>query len=453
MYASKNDFENTVRPLAKDLMDYALKNGKDQGVTDVRVVVSSSSKQENSIEKGEVNSVVSGSKNAVSVTLFSGNRVLSFTKNSLDSDKLKLAIDKNIKAISVVPENPHKGLLDASKVYKGPLPDLDLYDKAPPSQQELIDYAKKAEAKAMSNPKIMATRSADVSASKGYTLLLGTNGLDIVTSGSSYQGVVQAVAKDDSGMQIDYSYSIARHFNDMADPESIGEEAALNAIGKLGAHQPHTGKMPVVLSKEAAAQFFNIVFSAIDGTSVHRKTTFLDGKLGQQVMSSGVTIVDNPSVPRALGSSSVDSSGQLSKKLTFIDDGVLKSYNFGLEESRQLGLEPIGRNDGPTNIYVLPGDVSPEDLMKDIKEGVYIEGFEGGTVNTTNGTHSRPASGKLIKDGKLTDTALDGFIVSGNLKDMFMNVMVANDTPALPHTRYTSSVPTTRVNGLTIAGQ
>lgn len=149
----------------------------------------------------------------------------------------------------------------------------------------------------------------------------------------------------------------------------------------------------------------------------------------------------------------MDSSGQKSEPVTFIQNGVLKQFNVDLLAARQLGVDPIGRNDGTTNVSVLPGTASVEELIGDIKDGIYIRSFKGGTADTNNGTFSRPATGTLIKDGKVTGQAVDGFIVSGNLKEMFMKVAIANDTPAHPNTRYTIAAPTTRINGMTIAGK
>jgi PmbA protein len=170
-------------------------------------------------------------------------------------------------------------------------------------------------------------------------------------------------------------------------------------------------------------------------------------------MSKGITLVDDPAIVRGTSSSTVDAAGLETKKITFIEDGVLKSYNLTLLESRQLGLAPIGRENGLTNSQVLPGAVTPDQLISDIKDGIYIKGFNGGTADVNNGIHSRQAYGTLIKDGKITDIAVDGFVVSGNLKDMFMNVAIANDTPKLPNTNHTFAAPTMRINGITISGK
>jgi PmbA protein len=453
MVMSQKDFEQKARPLAQSLLDYGLKEGSKYGITDVAVSVVASDNLKNSVEKGDVTAVVLGEAFAVSVNLYAGDKLLSFGKNTLDKDVLKETMLDNMKVIHLVPSNPHNGLLESSKLYKGTPQDLDLLDPSPASQQDLIDYAKTIEAEALKQPNVKTTRSTSASRNVGHQLMLATNGLDRLTSKSMHLASSEVIAEDNSGMQVDYDYSYARHFSDMADPKEVGKNAGQNAAAKLSPTLPKTGKMPVILSQDAAEVFFGSVLSAIDGTAVYRETTFLKDQIGSQVMSKGVTIIDDPGVKRGMSSNSVDSAGQKSDKLTVIKDGVLKTYYVDVEESRQLGIDTMGRNDGAGNLTVLPGDVSPDELMADIKEGVYIKGFNGGKADVNTGIYSRPAYGLLIKDGKLTDTPLDGFVVSGNLKDMFMNIVLADDTPAMPNPKYDIAAPKTRINGLTIAGQ
>lgn len=454
MAVSQKDFIAEARPLAEDIIAYAMTAGKQYGITDAQVSIATNDKQTNSVENGNVTSVSSGKSFGIGVSLFAGDKVLSFSKNNLDKKAILEAVEENMKVISMVPENPSARLLESSLVHKGALPDLDLYDAQRPDQDTMIDYAKKAEAAAMAEPGIKATRSASITANDIHAFTLATNGHDFYERGTSYQAAVQAVAADQDGnMQIDYDYSIACHFSDMADPARLGVNAARNAKGKLNATFPQTGEMTIVLSPAAASSFFSLVYAAIDGSSVYKDATFMKDKIGQQVMNKGITLEDDPLIKRGLASSAVDGTGQKADKLTFIKDGVLQLYNVGLAEARLLGVKPIGRDGGPTNSRILPGDKTPDELTGDIKDGIYITGFSGGTASVDTGDFSKPANGKLIKDGKVTDIAVDGFVVGGDLKVMFMNAAIANDTPPLPNNKTGFAAPTTRLDKVMIAGR
>ncbi len=453
MKLTKKNFEKQARPLAKQLIDYATAKGKQYGITDVKVSISCGAEEDNSIENGQISESVSGTSWGVGVTLYAGDRSLGFGKNTLDTATLFEAIEQNMKVIHLVPENADKNLLDSDKVYKGPVADLDLVDQKPPSQTKLINYAKKMEKAAFAVSGVKTARSSNISSNQGYSLLVATNGLDQLTCGTYYQASISAIAEDKNGMEISSSHSLARHFNDMAAPEDVGRQAGKKAVAKLGSTLPDSKQTTIILSQSAAATFFSSVLSAIDGTAVYRGSTFMKDKIGQQVMSSEITIEDDPKIERGIYSKTADSSGMEAKKITFIKDGILQCFNVSLTEARKLGIDPIGRNDGTTNVRIMPGQKSKDELVADIQDGFYIEGFQGGSANVNNGNFSRQAYGTLIENGKITDKAVSGFVVSGNLKDMFMKVIIANDTPDLPNPQRTMAVPTARIDGIKIAGK
>lgn len=454
MVASKpKEFERAARPVAEALIKYAKEEGAKYGISDVKVVISENTEREAEIERGSVARAVGGTTHKVSVTLYAGDRNISFTKNTLGMTALKNAMDENMKVIHLAPENPSAALLEKDKVYTGPRTDLNLYDITEPSNETLINYVKDVEAAAMAVKGTKATRSVSISKKNTHLLVMASNGVDIQESKTLYQASASVVAEDENGMQIDGEYSVARHFCDMAAAKDLGRRAGLNAVGKLGANLPKTGEYPIVLDNDAAQSFFSSVFQAIDGTAIHQGASFLKDKLEKQIMSAEVTIVDNPVLHRGVSSQSVDTAGVKCEEITFVENGVLKAFNADLAESRKLGIDPVGRENGRTNTRVKPGIETPEELISDIKEGIYIQGFQGGTVNVNNGTYSRQAYGKMIRDGKITNESVDGFIISGNLKEMFMDISLADDTPPQPKSKYSLAAPTTRINRATIAGK
>jgi len=453
MAYTEQDFSNTARPLAQALIIHAMTAGRKFGITDAKVSISLRDSQKNSVEKGVVSESSGGISCNVSITLYAGDRVLNFTQNTFDPGALKAAIDKNAEAIGLVPPNPNKRLLEPSKVFKGKAADLGLYDETPASTEELIDFAKKAEAAALALDGVNKTRATQIEKKDFFLLMLATNGLDICEKSTTYSASILAVAEKNGEMQIAYDYATARRFADLGNPESMGANAANDALSKLSPGLPETGAMPIVLSPDAAEEFFSSVYEALNGDAVYEETTFWKDKIGQQVMSRGVTLVDDPTIEKGISSGQIDSSGMEMKKITFIEDGVLKAFNMTLMQARQLGASPIGRNDGATNGIVLPGTKTPEDLIKDIADGIYIKGFKGGATDVNTGAYSCPAEGFLIKNGKITAQAVDGFVVSGNLKEMFMRVSLANDTPKMPDTKHSLSAPTTRIDNVMIAGK
>ncbi len=453
MMDARKEFLDTARPLGEGLIRYAKEAGAAFGITDAKVILSMGEEVEASVARGDIENSSSGVERRATVALYAGDRMLSFTKNTFDADVLKNAMLDNMQIIHLVPANKLNRLLEAEKVFKGVKADFDLFDKNEPSFEALVEYAKKVEAAAMAVPGVKTARGVDISKAVSHTLTLATNGIDHYSAKTGYGAGAEIIAADKNGMQVDGEFSTARHFSDMADPAVVGRISGELAVAKLNPQLPQSGSASIILNQDAAQTFFSSVLSSIGGTAVFKEMTFMKDKLGQQVLSPEITIVDNPLVAKGLASSQVDSAGLEMKPVTFIEKGVLKSYVTNLMSARQLGVEPSGREDGLTNVTVVPGQKTPAELMADIKDGIYVEGFHGGTVKYNDGTFSRQAHGRLIKDGKVTDTPVAGFAVSGNLKEMFMNVFVANDTPAHPNTRTNFAAPTTRINGVTIAGK
>ena len=451
MTLTKTDFLTAAQPLASDLMTYARQESSN-AVTDVKVIITHKAEQTNTRENQKLTLASSGQNLSVSIKLYAGDRSLSISKNTLDKDTLQKAIQQNIPLLPLVPENKNNALLAPDQICQEPETTEKINSV---TQEALSNYALHIDNALLSQPSIIKSQI-NVNTTNIHQLIAATNGLNRYSHTTLYTISANAFSQDQKTkkQQSGYDFAMVEDFNYLPPPEQMGYNAAHNAAEKLGATTPQTMKnVPIILSQDAAQSFFQSVCQAIDGEAVYRHETFLKDKTGQQVMSKGVTIIDDPQIPGGLNSQFTDSAGMESKKMTFIKDGVLKSYLINLKEARQLGIPPIGREDGRTNSFVLPGIKTPEELAKDIPDGIFIKEFHGGKAQTHDGLYSRPASGVLIKNGIITNIAVDGFAVAGNLKEMFMNVTLANDTPSLPDPRYTFAVPTTRIDGMTIVGQ
>ncbi|OIN87627.1 MAG: hypothetical protein AUJ12_01165 [Alphaproteobacteria bacterium CG1_02_46_17] len=449
-------FKALAKPLAQALLDYAVQKGPAFGVDQARVSILSVEKTGCNVEKGDMTEWISGKSFSVGICLYGGDKKLSFSVSSPDLEVACKEIDRKIQFLHIIPDNQYQKLLSPDQVYSGPMGLFDTYQPSPVKMPDMVDFAKRMESEAIKNPDVLRVESSGVSQVTHHVLVLATNGQDRSDSSTTYSAGISVVSikpgvnGEDDEKCIGGAGSSASHFSDLDSPESLGKKAAEEAVKKLSLIKPASGKVSIVLSHDAAEQFYRIVMNAIDGTVLLQKASFLQKKMGEQVLSPDVTIEDLPHVKRSLHSAFVDSSGQKSEPITFIKNGVLQQFNVSLEEARQLGLDPIGRNDGVTNLRICPGSVSPDNLISDIEEGVYIDSFDSGISSTNNGIFSRPAQGMRIHKGKITHQSVGDFIVTGQLQDMFMNLVLANDTPQLPSSCHAIVAPTTRINGVNI---
>jgi PmbA protein len=160
---------------------------------------------------------------------------------------------------------------------------------------------------------------------------------------------------------------------------------------------------------------------------------------------------------RGLGSKPFDGEGVANKKRKIIDNGQLTTWLLDLRSARQLGLETTGHasrgvgsppSPSSTNVYLEPSNISPSELIGDIKNGLYITELIGMGVNGLTGDYSRGAAGYWIENGEITYPVSE-VTVAGNLNDMFLNLTTANDLEY----RYGVDAPTLRIDGMTLAGK
>jgi PmbA protein len=213
----------------------------------------------------------------------------------------------------------------------------------------------------------------------------------------------------------------------------------------------------VIYDPRVSASLVGHLAGAINGSGIARGTSFLLDAMGKEIFAPGINIIDNPHRKRGLRSKPFDAEGVANEKRHLIENGVLKTWIMDLRSARQLGLKSTGNASrgagslpGPstTNLYMEPGTISPADMIKDIKQGLYITEMIGSSVNGVTGDYSRGASGFWIENGELAYPVSE-ITVAGNLKDMFKTAVPANDLTF----KYGTNAPTIRIDGMTLAGQ
>jgi PmbA protein len=252
-------------------------------------------------------------------------------------------------------------------------------------------------------------------------------------------------------MQRDYDYFSAIHFADLRDPETIGRTAGERAVKRVDPRKVKSQTVPVIYDRRVASGLIGHLLGAINGAAIARGTSFLKDRMGQEIFGPHITIVEDPFIRRGLGSRPFDGEGLACHKRNLIDKGVLTGWVLDLRSARQLGLPPTGQGSrgGPStsNVYLPPGDISPEEQIKAIPQGLYVTELIGSSINTVTGDYSRGASGFWIENGELTYPVSE-ITIAGNLKDMFRTLSPANNLEF----RGAVNAPNCLVEGLTIAG-
>jgi PmbA protein len=213
----------------------------------------------------------------------------------------------------------------------------------------------------------------------------------------------------------------------------------------------------VVFDPRVSNSLVGHIVGAANGASIARKTSFLKDSLGKQLFNGNIRIIDDPLRVRGVRSQSFDAEGVATKKTAIIDGGVLTTWLLDCATARELGMTTTGHahrgvssspSPGAYNLHLEAGELSPAELIADIKEGFYVTDLIGSGVNGVTGDYSRGAGGFWIQNGEIT-YAVSEITIAGHLFEIFKSMTPANDLTF----KYGVNAPTVRVEGLTIAGR
>jgi PmbA protein len=257
-------------------------------------------------------------------------------------------------------------------------------------------------------------------------------------------------------MERDYDHSSALHGEDLEAPDAIGRSAGERAVRRLNPRKVKTQAVPVIFDARLSSTLISHLASAANGVSIARKASFVKDKLGERLFAPGIRIVDDPLRRRGLRSHPFDGEGVAVQKMDFVADGILKSWFLDSATARELGLQTTGHaargvsappSPVPSNLYLEPGAITPEQLIAETGTGFYITDLIGMGTNLVTGDYSRGAAGFWIEDGEPTYPVSE-VTVAGHLLDMFRTLTPANDLSF----KFVTNAPTLRVEGLTVAG-
>jgi PmbA protein len=381
--------------------------------------------------------------------VFVGKRQAFVSSTDFAPASLRTLAGRAVDMARAVPEDPVCGIAPEELLARS-WPDLDLSDKVRPSAKALLTMAAEAEDAARAVKGVTNSEGAEASWGRTSVMLAASNGFSGGYRRSGYSLSCAVLGGEGTGMERDYEWSSAVHLEDLMAARTVGRNAGKFVVRRLNPRKAKSARVPVVYDRRVSGGLIGHLAGAINGRAVARGTSFLKDKMGEKIFADGIRILDNPHRKRGLG------SRLPTKRCAVIDDGRLTTWLLDLAAARQLKLKPTGHasrgTSGPpspttSNFYLEKGKLSLDELLGDIKSGLYITDMIGFGVNGVTGDYSRGASGFWIENGKLA-WPVSGITVAGNLKDMFMNMTPANDLQF----KSSTNAPTVRIEGMTVAG-
>jgi PmbA protein len=477
--ADPQQTRDQLRSLAEEVVARALQ----AGATDAEAVAYEADEFGVTVRLGQVEQLTESGSRALGLRVFlnsvEGQKTASTSTSDLTPDGIARLISGAVDLAKVTGADPFAGLPGSSDFRSLDIDSLALnfsdVDAIPPAER--IEIARRCEAAALGytppgqDARIQNTSGAHFDASSSHRVMVNSRGFN-ASYRRSYCGFsVTPIAQDASGaMQRDYWFSSARSAKLLADPESIGRIAAQRALRRLGARRVPTQQCPVVFAPEVARGLMGNLISAADGDAIYRNSSMFSGKLGEQVAGENITMVDDGTMVfdhiladgstlrvGGFGTSPFDGDGLATRRTVIIERGILKNLMLNTYTGRKLNMPSTGKASrglagapgiGGGNYFLEPGTLTPEQIIADIPNGLYVLSTMGFGVNLVTGDYSQGASGLWIENGELA-YPVEEITIAGNLKDIFRNVVaIGNDLEFLS----SGAVPTVRIEGMTIAG-
>ena len=425
---------------------YCLDLAKKLGATDSSVVVGNSISETVNFRNQKLDESNRSDNLAVSITTYIGKKKSLISSSNLLKENLDNLIEKCIETTKNTPEDEFNSLPDKDLLAKE-VEDLDLYDDTHIKNENKIEYLSRLEASASKDKKIVNTESS-FTQDKSNFILANSDGFSKGYKSSSFTASSVTVAKDDKSMERDYEYTSKCHLKDIEDAEELGKLAAEQTIRKLSPKKIGSEKIPLIFDKRIAKGILSTFAAAISSSAISRGTSFLKDKINQKIFSDEINIFDKPDILKGLGSRSFDSEGVKTNTLKLVEQGVLKHYLMDTYNGKKLNQKSNGRCGGTSNLYFDNGNISYKDLLNSKSKCLYITETIGHGSNIVTGDYSVGATGFFVENGVLK-YPINEITIAGNFKDMFQNIIPADDLEF----EYATNSPTIMIEGMVVAGK
>ncbi len=409
------------------------------------------------IRKGALEQAERSEGTEIGLRVLMGRRQACVSASDTSAGTIRALAERAVAMAREAPEDPHAGLAEVGQLaQRWDLAALDLADSAAdPGATALEQAARAVEAAALETTGITQVEAA-ASYSRRQLHLAATNGFSggYGRTSTSLSGV--AFTGSGTDMHRDYAGESRTYAADLPGAEGIGRLAAERTMQLVGSVKPKTGTYPVVYDERVASSLIGHLLSAINGSSIARGSSWARDLLGKQVLPAGLSLIEDPHRPRIASSRPFDGEGLETLRREIVADGVLTGWVLDLATGRKLGMASTGNaargtgappSPSTTNIDLTPGDRSRADLISQMGTGLLVTSMIGSTINPTTGDYSRGASGFWVENGVILHP-VNECTIAGNLRDMLLRIVPANDARAHLSTR----VPSLLIDGMTLAG-
>jgi PmbA protein len=408
--------------LADQVIAYALKKGAQQ----VSVSIDDSRSNNIEIRDQQIDKLTESNRNSLTINLYVDKKYSAHNTNRLKKEDLFRFVDEGIAATRFLAEDEFRTLPETDLYYKGGGSAPDTLDESLEAVEAKtkIDLAGQALNEAYKKDDRVISVSSYYSDSVSRRVLVTSNGFKGDSARSDISLYVTVSAKSDSGRPSDYWYETSM-FLDKLKKTGIGKKALERTLSKIGPKKIKSGKYTMVLENRVVENLIGPFYSALQAYSIYQKQSFLAGKTDKPVASPLMTVYDDPFLAEAPGSRLFDDEGLASVRRAVVEDGVLRNFYVDTYYGKKLEMKPTSGSS--SNVVFKLGARNMEAMIKTLKKGIVVTGFNGGNCNGSTGDFSYGIEGFLIENGKVVHP-VNEMNISGNMNQVWFSLTeVGND--------------------------
>lgn len=429
-----------------DLMELAERVvGWAESGEEVEVYVARGHETEVRAYDGEVESLTSATSAGIGIRVVVDHRLGFAWAGSLDESVLGETLAEARDNAAFATPDEHVRLPAPDGV---PAVPVDLWDErldsVPTTKKVELALALEAQARS-SDPRIRQVDAADYGDGSVEVALVSTTGIRASSRKTSGYLSVGVIAGDGEASQTGGGFSVGRGFDGL-DPDKATSDAVTRAVRLLGAVKGPSGRSTVVFDRRAATTLLSVVSSALSGEAVAKGRSFFAGRIGEQVGDGLLTLVDDPTDPRAYGAAAYDAEGLACRRNELIASGVLRGFLYDTVAGSRAGTASTGAavrggfagtpSPGCRALTLAPGPEGYDEdgVLAAVGEGLFVQSMTGvhSGVNPISGDFSVGAEGLMIREGKLAEPVRE-ITVASTLQRMLLSLAVVGaDVEWLP---------------------
>ncbi len=441
----------------KDLAEQLVKKCLEKGADGAEVLIQTGRNLSMEVRNGEIETFEEASSKGVGFRVFIEGKMAFSSCNDFSEEVLERTISnaitwaKNLTSDenNILPDN--QTLIQVEGLYDPQLSQVTVDKK--------VEMVKTVEKLAMKDSRISKSAGSGYREEEGENFIANSKGLSLSKKQSSVFLGVSVVAEKGEQKSSGGEYCSRRHFSDLKSPQEIAEKAAKNAYEMLDPQMVETQKAPVIFDPDVSRAILGGIMAAINGERVLQGASFLRESLDKKISSELMTLIDDGTRPRGMGSSPFDGEGVPTQKRIIVDKGVLKGFLYNTIVAKRAGVQSTGNASrggyggllgiGPHNFYMEAGKSAPEEIIQSTQKGLLLKGVTGYGINPVNGNFSGGASGFWIENGKIA-FPVKGLTIAGTADTILNGIdMVGNDLDL----NRTITAPTLRVRLMQIGGK